>query len=211
MLRTIAWTIGARPFRFPGRLPRAVTRRLLTLWVWCLDHSLRWFFLWLLGSFASYRADAMIRFKRRQASYFDFTFWAFPKSRWETIVPAYLDFCERFLSRTGFRPALPTEVYFIRHDPSAWLSFSWDEDIFTLDMVNWTDYDPTEWRAMNNEFNAFAAAHGGRPLFNQTKHPTRAVVAEAMAANPRWPEFLKLRANMDPGGRFLNRFFEDLL
>jgi hypothetical protein len=211
MLRTVAWTLGARPFQFPALLPRALTRQFLKLWVWCLDHALRWFFLQVLGSSTSYRADAMIDFKRRRSSYFDFTFWAFPKSTWGTVVPAYLDFCERFLSRTGFRPALPTEVYFIRHDPGAWLSFSWDEDIFTLDMVNWTDYYPAEWRAMNNEFNEFAARHGGRPLFNQTKHPAPAVIAEAMRTNPNWRSFLQLRERMDRGGRFLTAFFRELL
>jgi FAD/FMN-containing dehydrogenase len=203
-LRTFAWREGARPF--PG-----IPRPLLWLWVWCLDRKLRAFFLWFVGHFKSYRADAMIDFPRRRHSYFEFTFWAFPSSKWSTVVPAYLDFCERFLARTGFRPALPTEVYFIRKDDHAWLSFCRDEDIFTLDMVNWTDYYPAEWLEMNREFNDFAATHGGRPLFNQTKHLSRAVVDRAMRGNPFWSEFAGLRKGQDPHGRFLNAFFQDLL
>jgi hypothetical protein len=36
------------------------------------------------------------------------------------------------------RPRQRTEVYFIRKDNSSLLSFSLNEDIFTLDMVNWS-------------------------------------------------------------------------
>ena len=100
-----------------------------------LDHGfLKIFFLRIISRFSSYRADAMIDFVRPASSYFDFTFWAFPSSRWAEIVPAYLRFCERFQSEHGFRPALPTEVYFIRKDDAALLSFCPDEDIFTLDL-----------------------------------------------------------------------------
>ena len=210
-LRTFAWMSGARPFNAPlALLPRPLRRLAIRTWVWVLDHGfLKIFFLRIISRFASYRADAMIDFKRRASSYFDFTFWAFPVSRWAEIVPAYLRFCERFRDEHGFRPALPTEVYFIRRDDAALLSFSPDEDIFTLDMVNWSDEAPAAWMAMNRAFNEFAARHGVRPLLNQTKSLLPAVAKQLWT--PAWHALAAERRAVDPGGRFLTPFFRDVL
>ena len=210
-LRTFAWTTGARPFNAPLRLlPKPIRRAVIAAWVWILDHGfLKVFFLRLISRFASYRADAMIDFKRPVSSYFDFTFWAFPVSTWDTVVPAYLQFCERFLGETGFRPALPTEVYFIRKDDSALLSFCPDADIYTLDMVNWTDEEPADWAAMNRAFNDFAARHGGRPLLNQTKRLLPSVAAQVWT--PGWHALASARLAADPHGRFLTPFLAGLL
>jgi FAD binding domain-containing protein/D-arabinono-1,4-lactone oxidase len=213
-LRTVAWTSGARPglpvpFTF---LTETVNRWLIGLWIWLLDHGLRWFFLALLGRSITYRADAMIDFKRSRATYFDFTFWAFPVSTWASVVPAYLDFCETFRRRTGFRPALPTEVYFIRRDDQALLSFSPTEDIFTLDLVDSIPRVPEDmayWRWMNREYNDFAARQGARPLLNQTKELSRAIVHRALDHD--WARFVTLREQADPDQRFLNEFFNTLL
>jgi hypothetical protein len=151
----------------------------------------------------------MIDFKRPAPSYFDFTFWAFPVSEWQRVVPAYVTFCERFLRETGFRPALPTEVYFIRRDDSALLSFCPDQDIFTLDMVNWSDQEPACWAAMNRAFNEFAAEHKGRPLLNQTKGLLPAVAMRVWT--PDWQTFAKERRERDPRNRFLTPFFAGIL
>ncbi len=79
-------------------------------------------------SFRSHRVDVMIDFPRGGDHFFDFGFWAFPVSSWSKAVPDYVEFCEEFKARTGFRPALPTEVYFISKDDRALLSFSSRED-----------------------------------------------------------------------------------
>jgi FAD/FMN-containing dehydrogenase len=210
-LRTFAWMSGARPFNAPLQLlPRPLRRLAIAAWVWVLDHGfLKIFFLRIISRFSSYRADAMIDFKRPASSYFDFTFWAFPVSRWAAIVPAYLRFCERFRAEQGFRPALPTEVYFIRRDDSALLSFSPEEDIFTLDMVNWSDEEPAAWMAMNRAFNEFAARHGARPLLNQTKGLLPSVAKTLWT--PAWHALAAERRAVDPHERFLTPFFRGLL
>ncbi|MGH9365712.1 MAG: FAD-binding oxidoreductase, partial [Thermoanaerobaculia bacterium] len=210
-LRTFAWTTGARPFNAPLHLlPKWIRRKVIAAWVWILDHGfLKVFFLRLIGRFTSYRADAMIDFKRPVSSYFDFTFWAFPVSTWDKVVPAYLQFCESFQRQNNFRPALPTEVYFIRKDASALLSFCPDDDIFTLDMVNWTDDEPASWASMNRAFNDFAAQHGGRPLLNQTKGLLPSVAAQVWT--PGWHALANERRTADPHGRFLTPFFGGLL
>lgn len=217
--RTAAWKMGGRPFLFLPFplpvLPDLVNRAVIKGYFRVLDYGLRWFFLRglnFLGASRSYRADAMIDFKRSRSSYFEFTFWAFPVSQWATVVPAFLEFCAEFTRRTGFRPALPTEVYFIRRDDDALLSFSAKEDIFTLDMVDSlprTAEDAAYWRWMNREFNDFATQHGARPLFNQTKELSRANVHRTLGQD--WQTFVALRQQADPAGRFLNDFFKDLL
>jgi FAD/FMN-containing dehydrogenase len=209
--RTLAWRWGARPFNTLLRwLPRKLRRHAIALYVSALETwVLRLFFLRLLGRFESYRADAMIDFERPASSYFDFTFWAFPVSSWARVVPAYLEFCEQFKRQSGFRPALPTEVYFIRKDDSALLSFSLDEDIYTLDMVNWSDEEPAQWAAMNRAFSQFAAEHGGRPLLNQTKGFTPSAAERIWT--PGWYALAKARQLEDPDGRFLTPFLRDLL
>jgi L-gulonolactone oxidase len=210
-MRTFAWTTGARPFNAPLRLlPFRMRRLVMNFWIWCLDHGfLKMFFLRIVCGLASYRADAMIDFKRPVSSYFDFTFWAFPVSTWGKVVPLYFEFCERFRRERHFRPGLPTEVYFIRKDDAALLSFSFDEDIYTLDMVNWSDEEPASWQAMNRAFNEFAAQHGGRPLLNQTKH-LLPHVAQAVWT-PGWYALARARRALDPQGRFLTPFLEGLL
>jgi FAD/FMN-containing dehydrogenase len=210
-LRTFAWTTGARPFMGLLRLlPRTLRRRIIDVWVALLDRAfLRLFFLRFIGGFASFRADAMIDFKRPVSSYFDFTFWAFPAAEWDQTVRDFLKFCEEFQQRTGFRPGLPVEVYFIRQDVRGLLSFSHDTDIFTLDLVNWTDTEPACWREMNRAFNGFAARHGGRPLLNQTKELSRSVARHLWT--PAWRTLAAARAERDPQGRFLTPFFQTLL
>ena len=210
-LRTFAWMSGARPFNAPLQLlPRPLRNAIIWAWIRILDRGfLRWFFLTVVGRFEAYRADAMIDFKRHASSYFDFTFWAFPVRTWSTAVPAYLEFCERFKRETGFRPALPTEVYFIRKDNSSLLSFSLDEDIFTLDMVNWSSEQPAQWRQMNRAFNEFAAQHRARPLLNQTKEFLPEVAKSVWT--PGWHRLSAERRARDPHERFLTPFFKGLL
>jgi hypothetical protein len=210
-LRTLAWTCGARPFMRPMRLlPKPARHRMTAAWIGLLERGfLRLFFLRLLCSFASFRADAMIDFKRPVSSYFDFTFWAFPAREWDRTVRDFLKFCEEFHRRTGFRPGLPAEVYFIRKDDLGLLSFCPDGDIFTLDLVNWTDAEPACWREMNREFNEFAARHRGRPLLNQTKELSRAVAMHVWTLG--WHTLAEARRTADPDERFLTPFFKEIL
>ncbi|HXJ79215.1 MAG TPA: FAD-binding protein [Candidatus Methylomirabilis sp.] len=167
-------------------------------------------------SFRSHRVDVMIDFPQGGDHFFDFGFWAFPVSRWSQAIGDYVAFCREFRARTGFRPALPTEVYFISRDDRALLSFSPREDIFTLDMVHMLHLAPGQeqdralWRQMNQEFNVkVALPHGARPLLNQTKELSRAVVETALGAD--WATFKALRQQEDGQNRFLSPYFADLL
>lgn len=183
-------------------------------WFWIFDRLVGFFFVGPEGirHFRAHRTDAMINFEHDRPYYFDFAFWAIPASQWNAVIPAYLKFCKEFRRRTGFRPALPTEIYFIRKDNHSLLSFSAKEDIFTLDMVDCRPrrgFDQSRWREMNQEFNHFVVRYAGRPLFNQTKELSRGIVLKALGAD--WQRFGALRARQDPDGRFLNDFFRALV
>jgi L-gulonolactone oxidase len=161
-----------------------------------------------LGGFRGRRADSTIDFKFDRTHYFDFTFWAIPMSRWKEFVPQYVALCRDYQRETGFRCSLGSEVYFINRDQNALLSFSSSEDIFTMDLVDSRPNDP-DWIEFNRRFNVLAARFGGRPLLNQTKQLSREVVYQTLGED--WKRFLTLREQYDPGGRFLSKYFRDLI
>lgn len=149
--------------------------------------------------------------------------WAFPRSLWPPIVRDYLTFCADFLDKTGYRPAIFTEVYFIDQDRNSWLSFSPDEPIFTLNMVDspreingawrWDD----RWFEMNRRFNLWAVAKDhtgkecrGRPILNQTKELQRTPQVLPQAFGKDWHKFVARVQRQDPDGRFRSNFFTSL-
>jgi FAD/FMN-containing dehydrogenase len=188
------------------------------LWFPKLDLTLEGF-LGGLGRFDARAGASMIDFEPDPERAFDFAFWAFGASTWERALGDYLALADDFLARTGFRSALPTEIYFIRRDDSALLSFCPDEDVFTLDLVDIVPRsaaDEHHWQRLNDEFNDLAARHGARPLLNQTKFLSPRHMAALRrhwppAIRERWARFAALRSQEDPAGRFLTPYFAALL
>jgi hypothetical protein len=144
-----------------------------------------------LHGYTAFRSDSTIDFTRDRETFFDFTFWAFPVSRWDEVIRKYLAFCKDHLDATGFRPALFTEVYFIARDARSLLGFAPTEHVFTLDIVHNAPNAP-EWMALNVKYDRFAASLNGRPLLNQTKQlDVAGVVGQVL---PAWGSFkAKLR------------------
>ena len=162
----------------------------------------------LLGGFDGMRADSTVDFKSRRRRYFDFTFCAVPMSRWEEFVPAYVRLCDEFRRETGFRPSLLSEVYVMSRDDHSLLSPTATEECFTMDVTDTRPNDPS-WKEFNRRFNSLVADHGGRPLLNQTKELTREIVHQMLGSD--WERFLEIRKLEDSDGRFLNRYFADLM
>jgi FAD/FMN-containing dehydrogenase len=160
-----------------------------------------------LGGLRGHRSDSMLDFKWKRRWYYDFTFWAIPVSQWHQLLPAYFALCDRYRHETGFRASLITEIYMIRRDTQSLLSFSAKEDVFTLDLADSRTTDPL-WLRLNREVNQPVAAHGGRPLLNQTKELERSIVYQAFPEE--WPQFLAIRQQHDPAGRFLTAYFKAL-
>jgi len=207
--------IRDRAWEFVGTVARLPFRE---LWLRTVDAGLE-HLLSRVDNFDTMAGDSMLDFKSGLEGAFDFAFWAFPRSTWPAAVPEYLKFCRDFKAANDFRSALPTEIYLIRRDDSGLLSFSPDEDVFTLDLVDLVPRSRDEehnWRLMNEQFNELAARHGARPLLNQTKFLTARHMqllrqAWPAAIRQRWEEFARLRRQADPRGRFLTPYFQSLI
>jgi hypothetical protein len=137
-----------------------------------------------------------------------FTFWAFPRSQWLATYRAYLDFADDYFKKTGFRCNLPLGAYRVRKDASSLLSYTQDEEMFSIDPIH-ASTDNTAWHAFLQAFNDFAFQRGGIPLLNQSPFVEQKHVEGSYG--DRWKQFSAAVRSMDPGGRMLNPFFASLL
>lgn len=137
-----------------------------------------------------------------------FTFWAFPRSQWLTTYLAYLDFADQYFKSTGFRCNMPLGSYHIRQDAGSLLSYTQDQEIFSIDPIH-APTDLGAWQAFLQAFNNFAAQRNGIPLLNQSPFVTQAQVLAAYGE--RWQQFSEAVRDADPGGRMLNPYFAALL
>jgi len=141
-------------------------------------------------------------------SRYAFTFWAFPRSQWLTVLRDYLDFTDQYFKDTGFRCNMPLGAYHIRQDSSSLLSYTQDQEIFSIDPIH-APTDVPAWQAFLQKFNDFASQRNGIPLLNQSPFVTQANVRAAYGQ--RWLQFSAAVRTMDPTGRMLNPFFAALL
>ena len=137
-----------------------------------------------------------------------FTFWAFPRSQWLDVLRAYLDFADQHFQATGFRCNMPLGAYHIRPDKSSLLSYTYDEEIVSIDPIH-ASTDNTAWHYFLQQFNEFSFQRKGIPLLNQSPFVTREHVEAAYGQ--RWFDFSAAVRAMDPNGRMLNPFFAALL
>jgi FAD binding domain/D-arabinono-1,4-lactone oxidase len=137
-----------------------------------------------------------------------FTFWAFPRAQWLTTLRAYLDFADQHFKTTGFRCNMPLGAYHIRLDTNSILSYTHDQEIFSIDPIH-ASTDNTTWHYFLQQFNDFAAQRNGIPLLNQSPFVTQQHVEAAYGQ--RWTDFSQWVKKADPNGRMLNPFFAALL
>lgn len=137
-----------------------------------------------------------------------FTFWAFPRSAWLTTYRAYLDFADQYFKTTGFRCNMPLGAYHIHRDTSSLLSYTWDQEVFSIDPIH-ASTDNAAWDAFLQAFNDFAFQRGGIPLLNQSPFVQRNHVETAYGQ--RWFQFSAAVRAADSKGRMLNPYFASLL
>jgi FAD/FMN-containing dehydrogenase len=165
--------------------------------------------LHLLGGLTMLAPDKIIDYREtpRSARY-AFSFWAFPRSTWLQTLRQYLDFCDEYFQQTGFRCNMPLGAYHIRPDTRSLLSYSYDQEVFSIDPIH-ASTDDEAWHAFLRAFNEFAFQHNGIPLLNQSPFVERKHVQAAWGQ--RWTDFSDWVKTVDPTGRMLNPFFADLL
>jgi hypothetical protein len=165
--------------------------------------------LHLFGGITLLAPDKTIDYRDTPASAkYAFTFWAFPRAQWLTVLRAYLDFADQHFKTTGFRCNMPMGAYHIRRDTNSILSYTQDQEIFSIDPIH-ASTDNTAWHYFLQQFNDFAFQRNGIPLLNQSPFVERKHVEAAYGQ--RWLDFAKWVQTMDPNKRMLNPFFADLL
>jgi len=165
--------------------------------------------LHLFGGITLLAPDKTIDYRKTpDSAKYAFTFWAFPRAKWLETLRAYLDFADQHFKTTGFRCNMPLGAYHIRLDTSSILSYTHDEEIFSIDPIH-ASTDNTAWHNFLQQFNDFAFQRGGIPLFNQSPFVERKHVEAAYGQ--RWLDFVKWVRTMDPNKRMLNPFFAGLL
>lgn len=166
-------------------------------------------FLHLTGGITIVAPDKTIDYTHTpQNARYAFTFWAFPRSQWLATLRAYLAFADDYFKRTGFRCNMPLGAYHIRVDKSSLLSYTYDEEVFSLDPIH-APTDMQAWFDFLKAFNDFAHQNEGVPLLNQSPFVTHEQVEAAFG--DRWTQFSDKVRSADPQGRMLNQFFADLL
>jgi hypothetical protein len=103
---------------------------------------------------------------------------------------------------------MPLGAYHIHLDTSSLLSYTYDEEIFSLDPIH-ASTDNTAWLAFLSAFNDFAFQNNGIPLLNQSPLVQRQHVEAAYGQ--RWLQFSAAVRAADPNGRMLNPYFAALL
>ncbi|HEX4810850.1 MAG TPA: FAD-binding oxidoreductase [Bryobacteraceae bacterium] len=165
--------------------------------------------LHLFGGISLLAPDKTIDYSQTPASAkYAFTFWAFPRSQWLSTLRAYLDFADQHFHATGFRCNMPLGAYHIRKDTNSILSYTYDQEVFSIDPIHAVT-DLPAWQNFLQAFNEFSSQRGGIPLLNQSPFVTRKHVEAAYGQ--RWLDLSNWIRTVDPNARMLNPFFADLL
>jgi len=165
--------------------------------------------LHLFGGITMLGPDKTIDYRGTPASArYAFTFWAFPRAKWLESLRAYLDFADEYFKATGFRCNMPCGAYRVRRDTSGILSYTHDQETFSIDPIHASTNDAA-WHEFLRRFNEFAYQRNGIPLLNQSPFVERKHMEAAYGQ--RWLEFSEWVRKSDPSGRMLNEFFAGLL
>ena len=103
---------------------------------------------------------------------------------------------------------MPLGAYHIRRDTNSLLSYTQDQEIFSIDPIH-AGTDNAAWHNFLQQFNEFAYQRNGIPLLNQSPFVERKHVEAAYGQ--RWLQFSAAVRTMDPTGRMLSPFFAALL
>ncbi len=162
-----------------------------------------------IGGITILAPDKTVDYSHTDASSkYAFTFWAFPRAQWVATLTAYLDFADTHFKATGFRCNLPLGAYHIRKDQNSLLSYTYDQEIFSLDPIH-ASTDDAAWHNFLQKFNDFAAQRNGIPLLNQSPFIERKHMEAAYGQ--RWADFSDWIRTVDPNERMLNPFLAGLL
>ena len=141
---------------------------------------------------------------------FQWTFLAFPLSRAEAVFRELRSFCLAYKAQTGYCNAYFVS-YVMEMDASATFSYAARGPVVTIDPIaaNTCDRFLPFCEALVAHLEATVG--GLACAFNQSIGVKPRAMGSAVRGNPGAKDFLAKRALMDPHGRFLNPFLEEVL
>jgi FAD/FMN-containing dehydrogenase len=155
----------------------------------------------------SYPADQVIRYPEKSGfSRYTFSIWAFPEENFPQALRGYYALCREHYRTRGYRCDMLNVGYRINQDTHSLFSYTYHGTAMTLDPVSTAG---PGWPEFLDAYNEFCSRNGASPLFNQTARLTPAQVEKSFGA--RLETFRKLQRQHDPGNRFVNRYFAELL
>ncbi len=151
-------------------------------------------------------SDQIIRYPPvSDDSRYTFSLFAFPEEQYPQTLSEFFQFCKDYYKQKGYRSNLLYVGYRILKDQRAWLSYSWDGNVMTIDPVSTGN---PFWKDFLTAYNQFCAERNGVPLLNQTFGVTAAIAQKAFGN--RLNVLAEIRENYDPGGRLLNDYFKQV-
>ncbi|MFZ0589913.1 MAG: FAD-binding oxidoreductase [Bryobacteraceae bacterium] len=139
-------------------------------------------------------------------SRYTFSLFAFPEKQYPQTLSEFFEFCRNYYAQKGYRSNLLYVGYRILKDQQAWLSYSWDGNVMTIDPVSTGN---PGWKEFLAAYNDFCISRNGVPLLNQTFGVTPAIAQKAFGDQLK--ALNKTRQSYDPNGRLLNDYFKQLL
>lgn len=155
----------------------------------------------------SFAADQMIRYPETSGySRYTFSIWGFPEEKFVEALRGYFALCREHYRVHGYRCDMLSVGYRINQDVSSLFSYTHGGTVMTLDPVSTSG---PGWPEFLDAYNVFCSEHGASPLLNQTARLTLPQVRKAFGE--RLDAFRALQRKQDPGNRFVNRYFAELL
>ncbi|THH09898.1 hypothetical protein EW146_g8541 [Bondarzewia mesenterica] len=132
------------------------------------------------------------------------TEWAIPYENAQACLRELRDWFEsEFADPHGLRPHCPLEIRFSEAD-DVWLSPSYGQRTCWIGIIQYKPYGfNVPYRRLFRAFEAIMARHGGRPHWAKAHH-LRPDALRAMY--PRFDDFCRLLADVDPRGIFHNEY-----
>ena len=126
--------------------------------------------------------------------------YGIPREHGADAVRSVLEMIER----GGFRVSFPIEVRFVAADDGL-LSPSHERETCYIAVHM---YQGSEWEPYFRGVEEIMSSYGGRPHWGKRHFQTAESLAELY---PRWEDFQRVRARLDPAGRFANAYTDRVL
>ena len=183
-------------------LPNFLRDRIVDSFARLIAYSLERF----IKSDKTLATDQLIRYpERKNLSKYTFSIWAFDEKDAMPLMKKYFKFCHDYYEKFGFRCCMPNVGYRIFQDKSAHISYTYENNVMTLDPV---DIGQEGWDQFLKAYNQFCVENNARPLLNQTKWLKKEQFQRSY--NERLDEIWDQKLKLDPNNRFLSEYIKYL-